>query len=137
MVIEFFAITDLAVSVRPKSEFYVCLSVDTWYLKIQVHSRTSLLPFLVFIITLYISTTSKNHSSCLPDLAETAKLLISKIRMYLLPALVTRQGDVKLVSLKKFSGEKKYSLSNYAHIQLQAVEMYNNIIVDFSLIFSN
>ena len=59
---EFFTINDLAVSARsgrPKSEFYVFLSVDTWYLKIQVHSRTNILPLLVFIITLYISTTSK------------------------------------------------------------------------------
>ena len=63
---------------RSKSEFYVCLSVDNWYLKIQVHSRTSLLPLLVFIIALYISTTSKNHNLYLPDLAETAKLLIAK-----------------------------------------------------------
>ena len=55
-------INDLAVSARSgrsKSEFYVCLSIDTWYLKIQVHSRTNLLPLLVFIITFYISTTSK------------------------------------------------------------------------------
>ena len=63
---------------RSKSEFYVCLSVDTWYVKIQVHSRTSLLPLLVFIITFYISTTSKNYNSYLPDLAEAAKYLIAK-----------------------------------------------------------
>ena len=31
-----------------------------------------------FIITLYISTTSKNYNSYLPDLAETAKYLIAK-----------------------------------------------------------
>ena len=40
--LEFFAINDLAVSARSgrsNSEFYVCLSVDTWYLKIQVQSR--------------------------------------------------------------------------------------------------
>ena len=75
MLIEFFAIKNLAVSARsgrPKSEFYVCLSADTWYLKIQVHSRTSILPLLVSIIALYISTTSKNYNSYLPDLAETA-----------------------------------------------------------------
>ena len=79
--VEFFAITDLAVSARsgtPKSEFYVCLSVDTWYLKIQVNSRISLLPLLSFTITVYTSTTSKNHVSCLPDLAETAKFFIAK-----------------------------------------------------------
>ena len=78
---EFFVITDLAVSARsgrPKSEFYVCLSVDTWYLKIQVNSRISLLPLLVFTITLYVSTTSKQHFSCVPDLVETAKFLIVK-----------------------------------------------------------
>ena len=78
---KFFAITDLTVSARsgrPKSGFYVCLSVDTWYLKIQANSRISLLPLLVFTITLYISTASKNHFSCLPDLAETAKFLIAK-----------------------------------------------------------
>ena len=77
-LIEFFAIKDLAVSGRPKSEFYVCLSADTSYLKIQVHSRTILLPLLVFIITLYISTTSKSYNSYLSDLAETAKFLIAK-----------------------------------------------------------
>ena len=78
---EFFAIMDLAVSARsgrPKSEFYVCLSVDTWHLKIQVHSRTIFWPLLVYTITLYISTTSKNYNSYLPDLAETAKFLIAK-----------------------------------------------------------
>ena len=49
MTIEFFTINDLSVSARSgryKSEFYDCLSVDTWYLKIQVHSRTSLYWFL-------------------------------------------------------------------------------------------
>ena len=59
---EFLGINNLAVSarsLRSKSEFTVCLSVDTWDLKIQVQSRTSLLPLFVFIITLYISTTSK------------------------------------------------------------------------------
>ena len=29
----------------------MCLSADTWYLKIQAHSRTSRLHLLVFIIT--------------------------------------------------------------------------------------
>ena len=77
-IFEFFAIKDLAVSGRPKSEFYVCLSVDTSYLKMQVHSRTILLPLLVFIITFYISTTSKSYNSYLSDLAETAKFLIVK-----------------------------------------------------------
>ena len=79
--LEFFAIKDLAVSARsgrPKSEFYVCLSVDTWYLKMQVHSSTSLLPLLVSNIFLYISTTSKNYNLYLPDLAETAKFLFAK-----------------------------------------------------------
>ena len=79
--IEFFTINNLAVSVRSgrsKSELYVCLSVDIWYLKIQVHSRTSLLPLLVFIITLYISETSKNYNLYLPDLTETANFLIAK-----------------------------------------------------------
>ena len=79
--IEFFTISDLAVSARSgrsKSEFYVYLPANTWYLKIQVHSRTSPLPLLVCIITLYISTTLKNCNSYLPDLAETAKFLISK-----------------------------------------------------------
>ena len=80
-IFEFFTISDLAVSARSgrsKSEFYVYLSADTWYLKIQVHSGTSLSPLLVCIITLYISTTSKNYNSYLPDLAETAKFLIAK-----------------------------------------------------------
>ena len=80
-ILEFFMINDLAVSARSgrsKSEFNVFLSVDTWYLKLQLHSRTSLSPLLVFITTLYISTTSKNYNSYLPDLAETAKFLIAK-----------------------------------------------------------
>ena len=34
-------------------QFYVYLSADTWYLKIQVHSRTSLLPLLVCIILVF------------------------------------------------------------------------------------
>ena len=78
VIFEFFTISDLAVSVRSgrsKSEFYVCFSVDTWHLKIQVHSRTGILSLF---ITLYISTTSKNYNSYLPDLAETAKFLITK-----------------------------------------------------------
>ena len=76
MLIEFFTINDLAVSARSgksTSEFYVYLSVDTSHLKKHVHSRKSLLPLLVFIITLYISTTSKKYDSYLPDLAELAK----------------------------------------------------------------
>ena len=75
-ILEFFIITDLAVSARSdrsKSEFYVSLSVDTWYLKIQANSRISLLPLLVFTITLYISAASKNHFSCLPDLPQPAR----------------------------------------------------------------
>ena len=78
---EFFAINDLTVSARSgrsESEFYVCLSVDTWYLKIHMHSRTSRLPLLPFIINLYISITSKNFSLYLPDLAEAVKSLIAK-----------------------------------------------------------
>ena len=71
---EFFATTDLAISARPKSEFYVSLSVDTWYLKIEVNSKVSLLPLFGF----YHCTTSKNRILCLPDLAETAKFLIAK-----------------------------------------------------------
>ena len=74
-------INNLAVSARSgrsKSEFYVCVFVDTWYVKIQVHSGTSLLPLLVLIITLYFSTTSKNYNSYLSDLAETPKYLIAK-----------------------------------------------------------
>ena len=85
-LIEFFTINDLAVSARSgrsESEFYVCLSVDTWYLKIQVHSRTCLLPLLVLMSTLYISTTSKNYNSYLPDLAETAKFLKLSKQMHL------------------------------------------------------
>ena len=80
-IFEFFMISDLAVSARcgrSKSEFFVYLSADTWYLKRQVHSRTRFLPLLVCVITLYISTTSKNCNSYLPDLAETAKFLITK-----------------------------------------------------------
>ena len=80
-LVEFFTINNLAVSARSgrsKSEFYVCLSVDTWHLKIQAHSMTSHLPLLVFIITIHISTTSKNYNLYLPYLAETAKFLIAK-----------------------------------------------------------
>ena len=56
---EFFTINDLAVSARSgrsKQEFYLFVFVDTWFLKRNVHSWTTLLALFIFIITIYIST---------------------------------------------------------------------------------
>ena len=56
-ILEFFMINNLAVSARfgrSKSKLYVCMFVDTWYLKRHVYFRTNLLPLLVFIIILCV-----------------------------------------------------------------------------------
>ena len=122
LTIEVFAINHLAVSARSgrsKSEFNICLSVDIWYPKFQVHSKTGLSPLLVFIITLYISTTSKKSNSYLPDLAETAKFLIAKNQIDILAlfAYVLRQ----MSCTDSGNCQKKYlssclKLTGYKHI---------------------
>ena len=71
-LIEFFTINDLAVSARSgrsQWKLYLFVFADTWYLKRHVQSRT----LLLFNVTVYISTLSKNDNLYLPDLEESAK----------------------------------------------------------------